>query len=76
VERWEEELTLVQHEMVWTHNFYRKRKEEWGERARKSEESGELGHFCYAREQEHMWDQFRTDAKQSFRMFSNLPEAG
>jgi hypothetical protein len=71
VERWEEEETLVQHEMSWTVAFYQKRRNEWAERARKSEQARELGHACYAWEQEQMWDQFAAHAQESFRPFVN-----
>jgi hypothetical protein len=65
-------LTLVDHEMVWTHNFYKKRKLEWADRAEQSEEKGEWGHACYAHEQKGIWDQFGTDAQSSFRMVINI----
>jgi hypothetical protein len=58
--------------MLWTHNFYKKRRQEWADRAKASEEGGELGHACYAHEQKSMWHQFATDAEESFRMVINI----
>lgn len=72
VERWSEESKFVPNEMRWTFNFYRKRRQEWEERARKSEEAGRIGHACYAWEQEDMWDQLAQDAKESFRTIIDI----
>jgi hypothetical protein len=72
VSRWKEELILVEHEMLWTIKFYNKRKQEWENRAKQSEERGEWGHACYAHEQKSIWDQFGTDAQSSFRMVVDI----
>jgi hypothetical protein len=65
-------LKDVEEEMGWTLNFHQKRRQQWEERAMKSEEAGKIGHACYAWEQEHMWDQFAQDAKESFRTIINV----
>ncbi|KAG2109049.1 uncharacterized protein F5147DRAFT_652614 [Suillus discolor] len=54
-QRWEEELSLVQHEMGWTVGWFRYKKEEW---ERRYHEATKHGHQAYAQRQVLLWGRF------------------
>jgi len=62
--RWEEELTLVKHEMGWTTCWFKHQKEIW---ERRSMESIKPGHRAYANQQALMWEKFVSEAETSFK---------
>ena len=66
-DRWEEELTMVVHEMEWTTLWFKHEEESWKRRAEMSEEEGNLGKSAYGWKQVEMWKEFRKEAVKAFR---------
>jgi hypothetical protein len=63
-ERWEEESTIVKHEMFWTILWFKHQEHVW--ETRFVEHSMEPGHQAYAAKQRHVWERFRKNAERSF----------
>ncbi|KAG1796220.1 hypothetical protein EV424DRAFT_1334024, partial [Suillus variegatus] len=63
-QRWEEELSLVQHEMGWTVSWFQYKEEEWLRRYKKSVKPG---HQAYAHRQMCLWGNFGSEAENSFK---------
>lgn len=62
--RWEEELSLTQHEMGWTIGWFNYQQEEWN---RRWDEAIKPGHQAYAYKQVLLWKMFREDAEEKFK---------
>ncbi|KAG2028676.1 hypothetical protein BDR03DRAFT_813922, partial [Suillus americanus] len=62
-DRWNEELTLVQHEMFWTVSWFRTQEARWRARA---DESTKDGHKAYAEKQASMWAEFSAEGLKNF----------
>src|SRR5882724_9091461 len=56
MDRWQEEVTLVQNETRWMHLWLDYHRNIWEERATESEQKGLKGHACYAWKQVWMWE--------------------
>ncbi|KAG0703425.1 hypothetical protein DFH29DRAFT_874531 [Suillus ampliporus] len=61
--RWQEELSLVRHEMGWTINWFKYHQNEWERRGRQATRPG---HKAYAYQQVLMWGRFVEDAEKTF----------
>jgi hypothetical protein len=64
-ERWQEEVLILQHEMVWTERWFEHQMNEWGKRMHPNDES-KLGHQAYAAKQASIWKHFRDHAQREF----------
>ena len=62
MDRWEEEVTLVQNETRWMHLWLVHHRNIWEGRAKKSEQEGLKGHACYAWKQVWMWARMSNEA--------------
>ncbi|KAG2049659.1 hypothetical protein BDR06DRAFT_893341 [Suillus hirtellus] len=62
-QRWEEELSLVQHEMGWTVGWFQQKKDEWHRRYHQAKKAG---HQEYAQRQVLLWEKFELDAQNAF----------
>ena len=65
--RWQEELTLTEHEMEWTIRWYANMAKKWRAR-RDAFELPSRGHAAYAEKQIAMWNELGRVAE---RLFSN-----
>ena len=68
VDRWEEEVKLVQHEMQWTVKWFENQHHIWGGRAEASMDKGEVGHASYAWKQQEMWINLMKLGKQNMEI--------
>jgi len=59
MDRWQEEVTLVQNETRWMHLWLDYHRNIWEERATESEQKGLKGHACYAWKQVWMWQEWK-----------------
>ncbi|KAG1893128.1 uncharacterized protein F5891DRAFT_986194, partial [Suillus fuscotomentosus] len=62
--RWEEELSLVKHEMGWTIGWFKHQEEKWHQRWNQAMKSG---HQPYAYRQVLVWKAFVTEAEEKFK---------
>src|SRR5882724_276656 len=62
MDRWKEEVTLVQNETRWMHLWFVYHRNILEGRAKESEEEGLKGHACYAWKQVRMWEKMANDA--------------
>jgi len=62
MDRWQEEVTLVQNETRWMHLWLDYHRNIWEERATESEQKGLKGHACYAWKQVWMWERMANEA--------------
>ena len=72
-DRWNKELQITQHEMVWVLNFFTYQKTIWKDRA--LEAVFQPGHRAYAYKQATMWEEFWIQAHPRFmEVFTGLPD--
>jgi hypothetical protein len=64
-QRWEEEVSQLEHEMTWTVAFFRHKKEEWKTLALKADDV-KSGLACYAFKQANTWERFEKQAELLF----------
>ena len=62
MDRWKEEVTLVQNETGWMHLWLEYHRKIWEGRAKESEQEGLKGHACYAWKQVRMWERMANEA--------------
>jgi hypothetical protein len=70
-DRWQEELTLLQHEMKWTVNAFKEWARQWeARRSVEDEGTGDVGRGknAYAHRQEAMWRRKAEEADKLFAM--------
>ena len=60
VDRWQEELILVKHEMQWTLLWFQYQANLWRERSERVESILPTGHKSYAKKQEKLWNAFES----------------
>ena len=65
-DRWQEEVALVNHEMMWTINWFEHQKEKWTAIANDGDQHGQEGHIIYAQKQILMWAAFADKARRGF----------
>jgi hypothetical protein len=64
--RWEEEVLILKHEIIWTKLWFEHQKSKWEERLRMAMLASKLGHQAYAAKQARMWSQFVEDVEMEF----------
>jgi len=64
--RWEEEVLILKHEMIWTKLWFGHQKKKWEERMEMATVASKLGHRAYAAKQARIWSQFLEHAKTEF----------
>lgn len=65
--RWNEELILVRHEMVWTWMFFENRSKQWSGWAKEASTAEHFaGHAAYARKQSALWTKLASTAHTNF----------
>ena len=64
--RWDEEVTLLQHEMEWTAAFFRHKKAKWEQMAN-DVGNARSGLACYAQKQRVVWAKFEVHARNVFQ---------
>ena len=69
--RWEEEIELVKHEMMWTQLWFHHQSEVWKSRESNAAMCMDNGHRAYAAKQVWVWTQFLDDAKKAFAEVMN-----
>ena len=62
MDRWQEEVTLVQNETKWMDLWLAYHRNIWEGRAKESEQKGSKGHACYAWKQVRMWERMANEA--------------
>src|SRR5882724_5255925 len=62
MDRWQEEVTLVQNETMWMHLWLVYHRNIWEGRATKSEQESLKGHACYAWKQVWMWARMSNES--------------
>jgi hypothetical protein len=65
-QRWEEEIVIVKHEMVWTQLWFGHQVQMWETRRSNAFFAMSKGHEVYAAKQVWVWNQFLNDAKKCF----------
>jgi hypothetical protein len=66
-QRWKEEITIVENEMIWTQLWFQHQIEVWENRQKLAVESLSDGHKVYAAKQVWVWRTFLEDARLSFQ---------
>ena len=69
VDRWQEELILVKHEMDWTIRWFQYQAKIWKERSELEDSMLPKGHEAYAIKQRKLWDAFEKKASERFGLF-------
>jgi hypothetical protein len=69
VDRWEEELTLVKNEMLWTTLWFRHQADIWSDHSRRDDNYLPIGHKAYAAKQEKLWNAFLKKASERFALY-------
>lgn len=65
--RWDEEVTILEHEMAWTILWFGKQREIWEDRLGKARVCQSTGHQAYAARQRHLWSQCIAAAQEEFK---------
>ena len=65
--RWNEEVTILQHEMRWTVLWFGKQRAIWDNRLGKASVTQSTGHQAYAARQAYLWSQCVAAAQEEFR---------
>jgi hypothetical protein len=69
VDRWQEELILVKHEMQWTVLWFQYQSNLWRERSERVEGIVTMGHQAYAKKQEKLWKSFEKKSSERFGLY-------
>jgi hypothetical protein len=65
-QRWDEEITIVKNEMIWTQLWFGHQVRVWEERRQAASASMSQGHQVYAAKQAWVWRSFLDDASKAF----------
>lgn len=74
LDRWQEELTITRHEMVWVLRWLETKRAEWASRAGASVGQGEAGLASYACRQAACWQELRDATGDVFHGVNPLLE--
>jgi hypothetical protein len=66
-QRWKEEITILENEMIWTQLWFQHQIQVWQERQNMAAGSLTDGHKVYAAKQVWVWKTFLEDARKSFQ---------
>jgi hypothetical protein len=69
VDRWREELILVENEMQWTLLWFENQANIWRERAEREDSILPVGHKAYAKKQQKLWKTFQRKSSDKFAMY-------
>jgi hypothetical protein len=69
VDRWQEELILVKHEMQWTILWFQNQADLWRERSEREDGNLPIGHKAYAKKQQKLWNMFQKKSSERFLMY-------
>jgi hypothetical protein len=64
--RWEEELLILKHEMIWTEKWFEHHQQKWEERMEGAKIASKMGHHAYAAKQVNIWSKFGEHARKEF----------
>ena len=64
--RWEEEVLILKHEMIWTQLWFQNQKKKWEERREAAAVVSKPGHHAYAAKQERIWSNLQEHAQSEF----------
>lgn len=64
--RWEEEVMILQHEMMWTQMWFEHQILKWGRRMEVAQTASKKGHHAYAAKQVRTWSRFQEHARTQF----------
>ncbi|KAG1864548.1 hypothetical protein C8R48DRAFT_601716, partial [Suillus tomentosus] len=74
---WQEEFTLVEHEMTWTLGSFNYKRATWLGRGQNAQDKKQEGHVCYAGKQASMFQRLYKHAESMFKKTKVLAaEAG
>jgi hypothetical protein len=66
-QRWKEEITILENEMIWTQLWFQHQMQGWQDRHQVAADSLSEGHKVYAAKQVWVWKTFLDDAEMSFK---------
>ena len=69
VDRWQEEVILVQKEMQWTLLWFQNQANLWRERGEREDSILPMGHTAYAKKQYKLWNTFQTKSSERFALY-------
>lgn len=69
VDRWNEELLLVKHEMEWTTLWFQHQANKWSEHSKRNDNDLPKGHKAYASKQQKLWSAFYKKASERFALY-------
>jgi hypothetical protein len=69
VNRWQEELILVKHEMQWTILWFQYQANLWRERSERVDGIFPTGHTSYAKKQQKLWNAFERKSSERFALY-------
>jgi hypothetical protein len=64
--RWEEEVLILKHEMMWTQRWFEHHKNKWEMRREDAKLASKMGHHAYAAKQVSIWSRFGEHARTEF----------
>jgi hypothetical protein len=64
--RWEEEVLILTHEMIWTQKWFEHYQQKWEERMEGAKIAGKMGNHAYAAKQVYIWSKFGEHARKEF----------
>jgi hypothetical protein len=66
-QRWKEEITILENEMIWAQLWFQHQMQVWQERQKVAANGLSDGHKVYAAKQVWVWKTFLDDARKSFK---------
>ena len=72
VDRWQEEQTLVKHEMEWTTLWFKNQAKLWRERSEREDIDLSPGHKSYAAKQHKLWNAFHRKSSEILNLHLRL----
>jgi hypothetical protein len=69
VDRWQEEVILVENEMQWTLLWFQNQANLWRERGEREDSILPMGHTAYAKKQYKLWNTFQTKSSERFSLY-------
>lgn len=71
-QRWQEEVQILEHEMMWTQLWFCHQKSKWQQRMTAAKVDSKPGHYAYAAKQVGIWFQFWETARMEFSDVANI----
>jgi hypothetical protein len=70
--RWEEEVVILKHEMIWTQRWFEHQKQTWERRMVDAKMALRMGHHAYAAKQVRIWSRFGENARKELESVSKI----